>query len=77
MSELLIAAPTGSPAAQMTDDGELEMIRKEKGDGCLRGPCLQAGEEGRGCWLAQSPGAKIYSRFRYASIGGGTGNERK
>ena len=31
MSELLIAAPTGSPAAQMTDDGELEMIRKEKG----------------------------------------------
>ena len=33
MSELLIAAPTGSPAAQMTDDGELEMIRKEKGEG--------------------------------------------
>ena len=77
MSELLIAAPTGSPAAQMTDDGELEMIRKEKGDGCLRGPCLQAGEEGRGGWLAQSPGAKIHSRFRCASIGGETGNERK
>ena len=77
MSELLIAAPTGSPAAQMTDDGELEMIRKEKGDGCLRGSCLQSREEGRGCWLAQSPGAKIYSRFRYASIGGETGNERK
>ena len=77
MPEVLIAAPTGSPAAQMTDDGELEMIRKERGDGCLRRPCLQAGEEGRGCWLAQSPGAKIYSRFRCASIGGETGNERK
>ena len=49
MPELLIAELTGSPAALMTDDGELEMIRKEKGDGCLRGPCLQAGEEGRGC----------------------------
>ena len=77
MSELLIAAPTGSPAAQMTDDGELEMIRKERGDGCLRRPCLQAGEEGSGGWLAQSPRAKIHSRFRCASIGGETGNERK
>ena len=33
MPEVLIAEPTGSPAAQMTDDGELEMIRKEKGEG--------------------------------------------
>ena len=77
MSELLIAAPTGSPAAQMTDDGELEMIRKEKGDVCLRGPCLQAGEAGGRGRLAQSSGAKIHSRFRCACIGGETGNERK
>jgi hypothetical protein len=33
MPEVLIAEPTGSPAALMTDDGELEMIRKEKGEG--------------------------------------------
>ena len=33
MPEVLIAEPTGSPAAQMTDDGEMEMIRKEKGEG--------------------------------------------